>query len=495
MLVEPTPAPVQLPPITEAELAHLRADLDKQRTELERFAQIHRDAELARQLETGLPRLSSGKQDGVNKPNEWKPKEETWQQYSVRLAVYFVNIGIDRAKWGLRALSYLPPAAQHAFFAHAGISPAEMNETNCSYAVVEAFCQQHQVAHLQTNADLREKLFRHLKQYNSSTRSTMPLADHLAAVEALFAKCSAPLDSATKVYAVMSSLHPDLKQLCRIDPNTQQEFLTYEALRAHLVTMSGEAARLVAAADRASSSHNTHSGSRKRQYPGQHTGQQPHAAAPKKPKGYNTWSPEQKKLADEGRCVHCKNTWAPGHRCLDKVGVVEHIPTTTAAPTAPLACALISNNPVVVEEACHLAGDAADTCAVTHNMPASHTTHTSPSHSAATAAVTPDEEDLDELIEAYIAFDVLWENEKRMQAKFVSDAIARAHSQSLAAMQTRRKQQRTATANDMPHTNVATDTVDVTGEHKRVTRLEFQQVQNLLGVTFTLEAGSSTDDT
>ena len=84
------------------------------------------------------------------------------------------------------------------------------------------------MAHLQTNSDLRAQLTYRLRQYNPQTGVTTSLGDRLAALEAVRAKCTIPLDEGTAVFVLHNSLHPAIKSMVQINPATAKEFDTYD---------------------------------------------------------------------------------------------------------------------------------------------------------------------------------------------------------------------------------------------------------------------------
>ena len=216
--------------------AQLQQQIAQQRAELDRLRKEKEDAELAAQLQRAAlqqPGPSSGKIEGMKAPDRWNPKQMSWTEFSITLVFFFLNCVKDRSEWGLRALTYLPVSAQQAFVSWIQVPVTSLTSSTVTWEKICEFCEQHQVAHLDTNGVIRETLFRKLRQYDPTTRVTTPLADYLAKIEALFVKCTAKLDAAS------NGLPPALKPLCQIDPATNKEFLTYEALRNHLVTFLG----------------------------------------------------------------------------------------------------------------------------------------------------------------------------------------------------------------------------------------------------------------
>jgi len=307
--------------------AQFQEQIAQQAAEIERLKKEKEDAELAAQLQRAAlqqPGPSSGKIEGMKAPDRWNPKQMSWTEFSITLVFFFLNCVKDRSEWGLRALTYLPVSAQQAFVAWIKVPVTSLNASTVTWEKICEFCEQHQVAHLDTNGVIRETLFRKLRQYDSTTRVTTPLADYLAKIEALFVKCTAKLDAASQVFAVINGLHPALKPLCQIDPATNKEFLTYEALRNHLVSMSSQAERLIAEAERKDKANAKTK--QQQQQPHSRQGNSPAArtlgvsGGVKKPRGYNTWTPEQKQLAADKKCVHCKADWTPTHRCLNNKG-------------------------------------------------------------------------------------------------------------------------------------------------------------------------------
>ena len=115
---------------------------------------------------------------------------------------------------------------------------------------------------------------------------------------------------------------------------------------------------------------------------------------------------------------------------------------------------------------------------------------------APASQVTEPEPTLNELIEAYVAFDELRLFEREQQARFVQACFNRA---SLASMQTRSKRQRTATgaatveiqaeAKDPDHYKDS----ELAQEDRRILPSEFGKLQDSLGVTFTLDACANPD--
>lgn len=189
-----------------AALVELQQQFELQAQELERIRKEKEDAQLAAQMQTqaalNTAGPSSGKVEGVRPPAAWNPKELSWTQYSVTLMVFLFNCVTDRTQWGLRALTFLPVAAQQAFVSWVRIPLADFNTSNITWQIVCKFCEQHQVAHLDTNYAIRESLFQKVKQQHPVTGVVTPLADHLAKIEALFVKCTEQLDPASRVYAV-----------------------------------------------------------------------------------------------------------------------------------------------------------------------------------------------------------------------------------------------------------------------------------------------------
>ena len=119
----------------------------------------------------------------------------SWTEFSITLVFFFLNCVKDRSEWGLRALTYLPVSAQQAFVSWIQVPVTSLNSSTVTWEKICEFCEQHQVAHLNTNGVIRETLFRKLKQYDPTTRVTTPLADYLAKIEALFVRCTAKLHS------------------------------------------------------------------------------------------------------------------------------------------------------------------------------------------------------------------------------------------------------------------------------------------------------------
>ena len=141
----------------------------------------------------------------------------------------------------------------------------------------------------------------------------------------------------------------------------------------------------------------------------------------KKPRGYNTWTPEQKQLAADKKCVHCKADWTPTHRCLNNKGhqvCLLALPDTHVndSPTT----ATTADPAIGSSETCALGSDFVDQDAC-ENVPEPATTAAGTSASQPSTGTEPT---LDELIEAYIAFDEYWQYEQNMRVKFVTDSIA-----------------------------------------------------------------------
>jgi hypothetical protein len=323
-------------PDPAAAAAQLQQQIDQQAAELERLRKEKADreqADLAAQLQRQTilqpERPISGKVDGALAPQPWDPKNVSWQQYATTLCIYMVAALIPQAQWGMRALTFLPAAAQQAFMQYIKLPLTELTAARVTWDVVSDFCTQHQVAHLDTNFALRETLYCKIKQYDAKTGITVSLADHIAKLEAFFLKCSEKPDPASQVFAVLHSLHPALREHCSRDPATNQEFLTYEPLRNYLVNFSSHADRLIAAWERRERGN----GKGKQQQHQQRTGNTSTAATKsigvtggvRKPKGYGNWTPAQKELHTAGKCVHCEKDWAPGHRCLNKKNVPRYV--------------------------------------------------------------------------------------------------------------------------------------------------------------------------
>lgn len=177
---------------------------------------------------------------------------------------------------------------------------------------------------------------------------------------------------------VYNSLHPALQNCCQYDPATQQEFLTYEALRAHLVTLGGSADQLIKNHERTHKQQPGNLKTTKQQQHPRHNGQ---AAAKsglgatggvKKPKGYHRWTSDQKALADAGKCVHCSKDWTPGHRCLTQKGTqvcaaialpidIKTDSPTTANPVEGSSLTCAPNNTPLNKDACMVVTEPATT--------------------------------------------------------------------------------------------------------------------------------------
>jgi len=474
----------------QAAYAELAEALQQQRLQFEAYKKQQEDAQLARQLQASTSIAPAGKQEGVRVPEPWNPKSQSWAEYSTTLSLYLINLAVNQRLWGLRALTFLPDAAKQAFFRLHNLLPQEASPETCSWDRVTAFCTEHQVAHLQTNSDLRAQLTYRLRQYNPQTGVTTSLGDHLAALEAVRAKCTIPLDEGTAVFVLHNSLHPAIKSMVQINPATAKEFDTYDSLRLHLVKLGGVAEKAIADYER----------DRRHGRPKQQGKQQPQpfvAGAAKalattggvtKPRSRHernlaNWSEEQRELAVQGLCVHCKSKWTPNHRCLSRKVCATLLDTTASAPDSSDACA---PSHTTAQEACTpasepvlMADNHTDTPAVTHTTPAEP------------------EPTLDELIEAYVAFDTLWQHEKDMQAKFVTDAIDRAERQRLTTMRTRTsKRIHFATASTpatAPGSDLNPNHSYPTEEDRRIIPSEFQELQTLLDIQFTLDACANAD--
>ena len=119
---------------------------------------------------------------------------------------------------------------------------------------------------------------------------------------------------------------------------------------------------------------------------------------------------------------------------------------------------------------------------------------------AGTSAAQPStgtEPTLDELIEAYIAFDEYWQYEQNMRVKFVTNSIARANTNMLASMRKRRKVN-TAPTSHTQQTDSAEGLGTITSsaldmDDRRIIPSEFQKLQDLLGINFTLDACATAD--
>jgi len=138
--------------------AQLQQQIEQQRLELERLRKEKEDADLARQLQQAAlhpPGPSSGKIEGVTAPGMWDPKEMSWTQYSVTLMMFLLNCVTDRTHWGIRALTFLPQAAQHALLQKQNVRRAQTRTSSSRHAMGTPHQQQRTLGWLEESRSPR----------------------------------------------------------------------------------------------------------------------------------------------------------------------------------------------------------------------------------------------------------------------------------------------------------------------------------------------------
>jgi hypothetical protein len=151
---------------------------------------------------------------------------------------------------------------------------------------------------------------------------------------------------------------------------------------------------------------------------------------------------------------------------------------------------------------CQISAIPASTAAITTATMTATATATATAPATATTPDTEPEPTLDELIEAYVAFDELCLFEQNMHKHFVQACFGKAHSASLASIQTRSKR-KSATSPTVespdkglglnpPHLPSHKDSTEAQ-EDRRILPAEFRKIQETLGITFTLDACANPD--
>ena len=470
-----------------------------------RHEQKLHDVHLAQQL--ARQRLNTT--HGAKTPPVWDPKKMSFPDFNTSFMIHMHNLSVPKMFWGMRLLSFLPDSAKQAYNKENPIE--DLTPQSCLYADVVHFCRQHQVAYGLSDAEIRNYLVQRCRHYNIDTKTCQPMADYLADFECHINKCSVPPDELTQVWLCEKGLHPAVKPFVRIDPETRKPFTTYARLRATLVTLNDSIPAAIADWE----SCGITNGNDKRGRPQANPAGPSTSAAAAAPSGSNQqpngngkrfkpqWTQEMVDRQANGRCAFCNEVWSDQHRCQKnrQVSAIEQQPKNSEL----LALANMILTGTNEQQNTPNSAPAVE-AAATHDAIASGSTPKGNSQTKAVLAsiaakapasqVTEPEPTLDELIEAYVAFDELRLFEREQQARFVQACFNRA---SLASMQTRSKRQRTATgaatveiqaeAKDPDHYKDS----ELAQEDRRILPSEFGKLQDSLGVTFTLDACANPD--
>ena len=391
------------------------------------------------------------------------------------LITYLRNCNCPQQQWGMRALMYVPPDAVRAFYTSKGTTAAAATGEQVTWEAVTNFCTQHQVAHLQTDGDVRHMLAFQCRQRNPNTRVTVPLGDHLAAYEAAAAKCTHPMDPATAVFMCRTTLHPALQSAVRINPQTNHEFQNYQELREYLVQFKPEAERLIRDWERLHQVGNNTKPFGGRPFSGNSrpfNGSGNGSGKPlgvrggvRKPRLSDSWTKEQRDIAAKGICVYFQKPFIRPHNCLKQV----------------------SEQP----DSTHPCSSTADTL--------SNTAEPADTNMERTNMTAMNEPTFDEMIEAFVAVDEIRLREQQLQAHFVLSCVNRAQTQSVAAMQTRNQHKRVADSDPVSGSEPQGLPVNPPvnrnkqQEDMRLVPAEFQKLKAKLNIEFTLDATAGAD--
>ena len=268
---------------------------------------------LQHQASLASPSSSSSKFAGVSPLSAWEPSKQSFDDFYTSFALTMINFNIPKENWGLRLLTFIPQDAQLSFFRDHNIK--DLSAQNCSIDAVAEFCREHQVAHSQTDNEVRRQIFFKTRQHSSLTNFTAPIGSHVAAMQALFNKCSIPLDQGSKIFAMHNSLHPAVQNMLRLDPSTGKPFVTYDRYRQVLVSLGGTIASAIAEWTRSrpaiGSKRPAGTSDDSNDIPASDTD----AANPAYKRGRVQWTPEQKERAANGNCAFCNIKYFPGHKC------------------------------------------------------------------------------------------------------------------------------------------------------------------------------------
>jgi hypothetical protein len=172
------------------------------------------------------------KTDSGNPLKQWQPKKQSFDDFNTSFKLHMQLNGIPGPKWGMHLLTYLPETAKQSF-----LKGKEINSEVCSYAAVTRHCQDHQLAHTETESQLRAKLWRDVKHYNSATGKCIPVDDYLAEFDAVANKCKKEIDEATKIFLCRNGLHFAIQEKVQVDSQTREDFTSYAALKAAIVAL------------------------------------------------------------------------------------------------------------------------------------------------------------------------------------------------------------------------------------------------------------------
>jgi hypothetical protein len=308
-------------------LASMQGQLNALQHYNEQHAQSVADAQLAARLHDTHISAPPSRAEGVKPLPGWIPSKQSFADFSINFSVHMVNFEVPTELWGLRLLTYIPEDAKLAFLRGANITA--LTPQSCTYEAVAAFCQEHQIAHIQTDMEIRRQLFFKFHQHNFYTKVTTPIGNHLSDLQALFNKCSCPLDASTQIFAAHNSLHPAIQSLMRYDPTTGKPFTSYERYRVVLVGLGDAIPAAIAEWERGNprpgSKRSSGAPSRSDDIAGGSGASEPAAmdtgdAAGTDKRFKSGWTDAMKERARNGFCAYCNTKWFPSHRCRGKYG-------------------------------------------------------------------------------------------------------------------------------------------------------------------------------
>jgi len=460
-------------------------------------------------------------------PPKWQPSQQSWADYVPTLHAYFAaqSLTMDARVWP--ALTFLPASTQAELDRqYPGLLQGPSGPLgNFTWAQLDEFCRTQQVAHMETDLSLHAQLARQ-HQYNSAKNTTTPLATHLEHVETFFPRFDKPITDSTKIYFVHNSLHPAVKPLMALDP-TGAQWPAYRAFRAHLIASTPAINQAIAQWRPNSRTKRPYQGGTRADQPADNTYTQPF----RRPRRQDTWTPEQRAEAAAGNCTTCHQPFTPGHRCENQARAAAAaaagaagqasgsgagipltplpLPSLLPHPTPPLLLPIAqSPSPTT-----HLPrGEEASAVHMLTNSMGVEQHHQQPTqadqqhqqptavHQQPTDADSDTDSDsftLDELIEAYVAFDTVWEHEKQQQANFILAAIDRARRDPRQRRQHHTAAQHSSNTTDRAAGVAPPDTQNTPhtpSEDRRFIPSEFDRIKaKLPHVSFTLDACANPD--
>ena len=424
----------------------------------------------------------------AKQPPKWQPSQQSWADYAPTLHAFFAAqaVGLNQRVWP--ALTYLPSATQQELYRqYPGLLEGPDGPLGTfSWLQLDHFCTTQQVAHMETDMDLHTQLDRQ-HQFNLAKHTTTPLATHLEHVETFFPRFSVPIADTTKVYFVYKSLHPAAKPLMHLDP-TGAPWSSYTHFRAHLIASTPALNQAIA---------HWQPITRKRPFSG---GSRPYPrAAPDpaaedtrplvRPRRSDTWTEEQKARAAQGLCAYCPERFTPGHRCQTQASAHGTGPSSITPPLL-----LTLHHPTSATSLFR-----GEETTINYTQTKDRGVEQQQEQHTASDVVSPEEEPtLDELIEAYVAFDTLWQHEKNQQADFILAAMDRARRDT---RQRRKHKIPAQPQNPNPSKRVTRDVIPsastdshISSEDRRFIPSEFEKLKaKLPQISFTLDACANPD--